>query len=263
MTPPPTSIDGTDITGATIDGQDAGEIPIDGQTVFAKIPGSVVLQYFGDTYQQGSGVWVDDNGNEDMTLSGNPQSTTLSDGSDALLFDGSDDHGLSTLPGSLTGSGFNQFSVEGVLEYTGTRREAWFGVTDFNNTPLLFSRTNEDNDFNITSGKLSVLFRDANDNRLVIATTNDEGLNDGTRHNITIKVNDASSADIEIIIDGTSVPISTNSSQNDNLTSFSSLNFDTAFGARNDAGTITDRFNGKIGAIRWHDTNSGQTIGSF
>jgi hypothetical protein len=31
---PPTSIDGTDITGATIDGQDVEEITVDGQTVF-------------------------------------------------------------------------------------------------------------------------------------------------------------------------------------------------------------------------------------
>jgi len=34
---PPTSIDGTDITGATIDGQDVEEITIDGQTVFNAI----------------------------------------------------------------------------------------------------------------------------------------------------------------------------------------------------------------------------------
>jgi len=32
---PPTSIDGTDITGATIDGTDVTEITVDGQTVFA------------------------------------------------------------------------------------------------------------------------------------------------------------------------------------------------------------------------------------
>jgi len=32
---PPTSIDGTDITGATIDGQDVQEITLDGQTVFS------------------------------------------------------------------------------------------------------------------------------------------------------------------------------------------------------------------------------------
>jgi len=35
---PPTSIDGTDITGATIDGQDVTEITVDGQTVFGAVP---------------------------------------------------------------------------------------------------------------------------------------------------------------------------------------------------------------------------------
>ena len=44
MTPPPTSIDGTDITGATIDGQDVQEITVDGQTVFS--PGPKVIDDF-------------------------------------------------------------------------------------------------------------------------------------------------------------------------------------------------------------------------
>ena len=34
----PTSIDGTEITGATIDGQDVSEITVDGETVFTAIP---------------------------------------------------------------------------------------------------------------------------------------------------------------------------------------------------------------------------------
>jgi len=38
---PPTSIDGTDITGATIDGTDVQEITVDGQTVF-----SAILRFF-------------------------------------------------------------------------------------------------------------------------------------------------------------------------------------------------------------------------
>ena len=38
----PTSIDGTEITGATIDGQDVSEITVDGETVFTAIPDSVV-----------------------------------------------------------------------------------------------------------------------------------------------------------------------------------------------------------------------------
>jgi len=38
----PTSIDGTDITGATIDGTDVQEITVDGQTVLA--PGLQISQ---------------------------------------------------------------------------------------------------------------------------------------------------------------------------------------------------------------------------
>jgi len=40
---PPTSIDGTDITGATIDGTDVQEITLDGQTVFTAGPDIVAL----------------------------------------------------------------------------------------------------------------------------------------------------------------------------------------------------------------------------
>jgi len=41
----PTSIDGTDITGATIDGQDVQEIPVDGQTVFTAGPDNLPVAY--------------------------------------------------------------------------------------------------------------------------------------------------------------------------------------------------------------------------
>ena len=41
----PTSIDGTEITGATIDGQDVSEITVDGETVFTAIPDSVIEDF--------------------------------------------------------------------------------------------------------------------------------------------------------------------------------------------------------------------------
>jgi len=54
---PPTSIDGTDITGATIDGQDVQEITVDGQTVFTAADPFIIddfedgniSEYSGDT----------------------------------------------------------------------------------------------------------------------------------------------------------------------------------------------------------------------
>jgi len=42
---PPTSIDGTDITGATIDGTDVQEITVDGQTVFSAGPSNLPVAY--------------------------------------------------------------------------------------------------------------------------------------------------------------------------------------------------------------------------
>jgi len=42
---PPTSIDGTDITGATIDGTDVQEITVDGQTVFTAGPANLPVAY--------------------------------------------------------------------------------------------------------------------------------------------------------------------------------------------------------------------------
>jgi hypothetical protein len=55
---PPTSIDGTDITGATIDGTDVTEITVDGQTVFSAGPASGTKIYLAD--DQGGRVFAYD-----------------------------------------------------------------------------------------------------------------------------------------------------------------------------------------------------------
>jgi len=57
---PPTSIDGTDINGATIDGTDVTEITVDGDVVFssgAPIPGTLVSEWFNN---EGSGTTASD-----------------------------------------------------------------------------------------------------------------------------------------------------------------------------------------------------------
>jgi len=67
---PPTSIDGTDITGATIDGTDVTEITVDGDTVFQarEVP---VVEYLID---EGSGTTLNNNvgSSFDATSSGSP-----------------------------------------------------------------------------------------------------------------------------------------------------------------------------------------------
>jgi hypothetical protein len=91
---PPTSIDGSEITGATIDGQDVSEITVDGQTVFTAIPDSVVnnllFRYkFEDDSDTTTAVDESDN-NNDGTINGATYSPTTEFGDFALSFGGDD-----------------------------------------------------------------------------------------------------------------------------------------------------------------------------
>jgi len=99
---PPTSIDGTDITGATIDGTDVQEITVDGQTVFAAapdIPASGDLHARYDATQlslsDGSPVstWNDETGNgHDLTAGNAPTfKTNIIGGKPVVRFDGVND----------------------------------------------------------------------------------------------------------------------------------------------------------------------------
>jgi len=103
----PTSIDGTDITGATIDGSDVQEITVDGDVVFSAgpdFPSSVVNRW---PFDEGSGSTVTDViGGDNGSITG---ATWVSDntyiGGSALSFDGSNDFVFTgaTMPaGSMT-----------------------------------------------------------------------------------------------------------------------------------------------------------------
>ena len=74
---PPTSIDGTDITGATIDGTDVQEITVDGDVVFSGIdmPQPDVGHFRADSLSLSNGqsvtTWTDESTqNNDVTVSG-------------------------------------------------------------------------------------------------------------------------------------------------------------------------------------------------
>jgi len=92
---PPTSIDGTDITGATIDGTDVQEITVDGQTVFTAgpdVPAEGDLQARYDFSQASGTSSVLDRSGNGHDLSGTytgPTSTI--NGVQAGTFDGTDD----------------------------------------------------------------------------------------------------------------------------------------------------------------------------
>jgi hypothetical protein len=99
---PPTSLDGTDITGATIDGTDVQEITVDGQTVFtAQAP----LPDAGDLHARYSAIdlglsdgdpvntWTDETGNgHDLTGANAPTfKTNIINGQPVVRFDGLND----------------------------------------------------------------------------------------------------------------------------------------------------------------------------
>jgi hypothetical protein len=84
MSPPPTSIDGTEITGATIDGTDVTEITVDGDVVFTAVPPSGLARW--EFEQDVTDSW----GNNDGSLSGATFTTDSAVGSFALSFDGND-----------------------------------------------------------------------------------------------------------------------------------------------------------------------------
>jgi hypothetical protein len=100
MSPPPTSIDGTDITGATIDGQEVQEITIDGQTVFSPGPpdaGDLQARYDAREISLADGdpvnTWEDLSGNGfDMSpVDSSPTyRTSQVQGQDAVRFDSND-----------------------------------------------------------------------------------------------------------------------------------------------------------------------------
>jgi hypothetical protein len=98
MTPPPTSIDGTDITGATIDGQEVQEITIDGQTVFTGIPdaGELQARYDATALSQSDGqavsTWTDQASTNDLTAGTAPTYRASGlNGLPVVEFDGNDD----------------------------------------------------------------------------------------------------------------------------------------------------------------------------
>jgi len=98
MTPPPTSIDGTDITGATIDGQDVQEITVDGDTVFTaapSLPNSAVAQWDASALSGNDGdtinTFTDQIGSFDLSGNATLQTNGIG-GVQSLSFNGSNEN---------------------------------------------------------------------------------------------------------------------------------------------------------------------------
>jgi len=125
---PPTSIDGTDITGATIDGQDVQEITVDGQTVFTAVVDNIILDDFADNVLTGRDTTVAKEINESAEIF-RPEWTVLSAG-------GTADVSNSTYRAYYDGD--NDTKLVGVTIDTGK------GDGDFSNTKVNFTMINYD-----------------------------------------------------------------------------------------------------------------------
>jgi len=107
MTPPPTSIDGTNITGATIDGQEVQEITIDGETVFTAGPNPADFFDIFYAMDEGSGASLTDtNSFTDASWNGSWVSSTEGFNGSHLEFDGNGDFFVSNDTSSPIGSTF-------------------------------------------------------------------------------------------------------------------------------------------------------------
>jgi hypothetical protein len=229
------------------------------------IPDSVVIQYYGDTWGQGDSTWVDDatdDGSQDMQITGDPQASTLSDGADSILADGSGDYGLFTLPSSFEGSSLNSFSIEVSLQWSNDNRNRCFGILNSGDAQRIILTPNDDPSGQNDPGNINFNVRDTNNNNLSVAIDGGASFNDGNRHDVTFIVNDASSPDVSLIVDGTSQPLAF--SNQDQLTNFGPWDVDCAAWALNNGGSLQGISQLNIAAFRWHDSPiSSQTIGEY
>jgi hypothetical protein len=226
------------------------------------IPDSVVIQNYATTWSAGETTWVDDatdDGSQDTTITGSPTETALSDGSDTIGFAQSD-YGTVTLPPSLEGSNLQSWGVEVACQYTSNGGDL-LGLQDDAAAQSFRILTGQDADLNTESGNFLVVFKDENENEYRFGPSTNPNLDDGSRHNITISIDDATVPSATIVIDGSSVSLL--ESLTEAHTSWGAWQNDAAIAAFNsDAGPISEKAVDH-GAIRWHTSSTAQTISDY
>lgn len=238
------------------------ELEINGKIVeinVTDIPSSVELQYYGDRFETGDNLWVDDTETVDMNIIGDPQSSQLSDGSESVKFDGSDDYGLITLPSSLEGSSLSSHTIEFAVDFTTTSDSTLLGFRNSSDQRIKIE-PNRNGSYNNDPGNLLFTFED-NSNNVDIFDIGTSNLDDGNRHDLTFIVNDSTVSDYTVIVDGNTQSLSFTSTGGPS--SFESWDYDVGVSAFNN-GSISSISPINFGAIRWHSTNiSDQTISNY
>jgi hypothetical protein len=129
MTPPPTFIDGQEITGATIDGQEVQEITIDGQTVFGGIPDAGMDNVYFATNIDNLATWPDEVGNVDLNSVGSVSLDSNGiNGNQA--FDAKPSEGFYETDGTWDTGSNNEFTVACVFQLNDTDARQRFAIGD-------------------------------------------------------------------------------------------------------------------------------------
>jgi len=210
---PPTSIDGTDITGATIDGTDVQEITVDGQTVF-----SASLQLSPNLVHR----WTFDNAD----ISGNTVFDTVGN------IDGTISGGVTTGVSGVFGEGIEvDGDADGEVEFGSI--PTCESATEFS-LSILVKDVSPAADWDRGAGQIFGDFRDFNDNIILGATDTSEDLSrvetSGTRAQISGNITFGSSykhyvlvwdaPTMEIYYDGSSIGTANGPSQSISSTDF-------------------------------------------
>jgi len=179
---PPTSIDGTDITGATIDGTDVTEITVDGDVVFSgesTLPQANLHTRYDFSLEDGTTPITDRSQNSfDLDTGGYSGVSRNINGVQSGEFDGTDDD-VSASYTLTSGATFHVVidpdtigtNADGILDFDGTTTPTlYLADNEVRSTNDLFASTN-------TSAQIITLEVDTNDdsNLYVNGTLGDSG----------------------------------------------------------------------------------------
>jgi len=143
---PPTSIDGTDITGATIDGTDVQEITVDGDTVFEldQLPTSnLVHRYSAKELSLNDNdpvsTFSDAEGSDDLSASGSPTfKTNLFGNKPGVRYDGNDDEHQGSFTSAVS-QPFSIFMALDIRSVSTSQNEGYFWDTGTQFGPRLIN----------------------------------------------------------------------------------------------------------------------------
>jgi len=235
---------------------------------FDVIPDSVVVQNYATTWSQGDTTWVDDktaDGSQDATLVNSPNSTTLSDGSEAIETTGSE-YGHFPMPSGISGSGMSDFAIEWAFQYsTAQEFDSLWGVQNSGTNQTLEANMDVDGSGNSFNGGFRVRVIDGSNNAWRIAPSSNPNLDDGVRHDVTLSINDLDSQNATLIIDGSEVSLNYDTNQNPQTSNFADWDQDMGIWARHDSsGSYGAEFGASVGAFRWHKSSiTSQTISDY